>query len=387
MRLLLRTILASSLAAFMGIGSPIGATNPAYAQSCTALKAQLAAANRGGDSAQFRRYNNAFVKQQAELARATGLYRSACGNRPRGAQCHNLAQTIQQMRSNLVSLQAQRDRFAGQRLSRAQRYRLSVQIERACSGRAVTVLARRGDEPRRPTAALPRALPSTNAPRLIQPQLAAPGYRTLCVRKTDGYYFPISHATAEKNFARDAAICKATCPNLDVELFTHPLGDENGPQNMVSLNGEAYIDRPNAFAYRDIGSLDRAACGAPDLAKLKDLGFLQQGDKVTGTEMPQAPAINYPTIRPRPEQTASLEVPSIKLDDTGVEEPPANDAALADDAVADDNAATDDPVVFEPPAAEPVTPAERNVRVVLPELLPDPTTAIDLEARDPSDAP
>jgi hypothetical protein len=51
-------------------------------------------------------------------------------------------------------------------------------------------------------------------------------YRTLCVRLCDGYYFPISHATGQDGFMRDAERCAASCGS-DARLFFHrnPGGD------------------------------------------------------------------------------------------------------------------------------------------------------------------
>ena len=46
-------------------------------------------------------------------------------------------------------------------------------------------------------------------------------YRTLCVRLCDGFYFPISPATPQSRFARDADACSASCGS-EARLFYHP---------------------------------------------------------------------------------------------------------------------------------------------------------------------
>ena len=41
-------------------------------------------------------------------------------------------------------------------------------------------------------------------------------HRTLCVRKTDGYYFPISFSTTPERFRIDNEICQNMCPGNKV---------------------------------------------------------------------------------------------------------------------------------------------------------------------------
>jgi Protein of unknown function (DUF2865) len=73
-------------------------------------------------------------------------------------------------------------------------------------------------------------------------------YRTLCVRLCDGFYFPISPATPQSRFARDADVCSASC-GAEARLFYHPNVGGN-VDTMVDLTGMAYSALPNAFKYR-----------------------------------------------------------------------------------------------------------------------------------------
>src|SRR5262245_35617861 len=75
-----------------------------------------------------------------------------------------------------------------------------------------------------------------------------PTYRTLCVRLCDGYYFPISAATPQTRFARDADACNASCGS-EARLFYHPNVGGN-VDTMLDLTGLAYSALPNAFKYR-----------------------------------------------------------------------------------------------------------------------------------------
>lgn len=72
-------------------------------------------------------------------------------------------------------------------------------------------------------------------------------YRTLCVRSCDGYYFPISFATTQAQFAADQQTCQAQCPGASLYYHRNPGEPVDAA---VSVNGQAYTSLPNAFAYR-----------------------------------------------------------------------------------------------------------------------------------------
>ena len=74
-------------------------------------------------------------------------------------------------------------------------------------------------------------------------------FRTLCVRISDGYYFPVSFATVRSNFDADEAKCQASNPGEELRLFVHRNPSEE-PEEMVDLTGLAYAELPNAFLYR-----------------------------------------------------------------------------------------------------------------------------------------
>jgi hypothetical protein len=74
-------------------------------------------------------------------------------------------------------------------------------------------------------------------------------YKTLCVRKCDGYYFPISFSTTSEHFPADEATCATMCPAGDAALFTLP-NRAFGPEAMRSLDGDPYMALENALRYR-----------------------------------------------------------------------------------------------------------------------------------------
>ncbi len=73
--------------------------------------------------------------------------------------------------------------------------------------------------------------------------------RTVCVRKVDGYYWPISYSTLIDYAQNDLAQCVEQCPGMDVDLYYYSNPGQE-PQQMVNLNGVPYTSLPTAFAYR-----------------------------------------------------------------------------------------------------------------------------------------
>lgn len=79
------------------------------------------------------------------------------------------------------------------------------------------------------------------------------GYRTLCVRTCDGYYFPISFSTKPKFFARDQNACTAMCPAGNAKLFYHAVPEQESDAMISVIGQQPYSELPNAFDYRTVG--------------------------------------------------------------------------------------------------------------------------------------
>jgi hypothetical protein len=75
--------------------------------------------------------------------------------------------------------------------------------------------------------------------------------RTVCVRKVDGYYWPISYSTLVEYAPNDLGTCQEQCPGMDVDLYYYSNPGQE-PEQMVNLNGQSYRDLPTAFAYRAV---------------------------------------------------------------------------------------------------------------------------------------
>lgn len=79
-------------------------------------------------------------------------------------------------------------------------------------------------------------------------------YRTVCVRLCDGYFWPISTATASSDLHRDSASCTQSC-NSPAALY-HGQSAEEEIKDMVNLQGAPYSKLRNAFLYRSTYNAD-----------------------------------------------------------------------------------------------------------------------------------
>ena len=84
--------------------------------------------------------------------------------------------------------------------------------------------------------------------------------RTLCVRKSDGFYWPISYSTLTDFVPNDADQCRSMCPGLDVDLYYYDNPGQE-PEQMINMYGEAYASLPNAFRFRT--EFDKSASCKP----------------------------------------------------------------------------------------------------------------------------
>lgn len=76
----------------------------------------------------------------------------------------------------------------------------------------------------------------------------ADGYRTVCVRLCDGYYFPVSAAASPGEFQRDEATCRASCAS-PAKLFVYRNKDGSS-ETMTDLTGMPYDALATAYQYR-----------------------------------------------------------------------------------------------------------------------------------------
>jgi hypothetical protein len=108
--------------------------------------------------------------------------------------------------------------------------------------------------------AIIRALQQNNCFAQPEPPRQAT-YRTVCVRTCDGYYFPMNYATTRDHFEDDRAACEAQCPGQQVDLYFYRNPGEE-VDAAVNLDGTAYTEMVNAFAFREAYN-PSCRCGGP----------------------------------------------------------------------------------------------------------------------------
>lgn len=133
--------------------------------------------------------------------------------------------------------------------------------------------------------------------------------RTLCVRKTDGFYWPISYSTLVDYVANDAQQCAAQCPGLDVELYYYDNPGQE-PEQMINQWGEPYSNLPNAFRFRtefDESSKCRSTVDSGQVAMVE-----QADGGTTAIVSFNGASFPLPQRDPRRIATRIIEAPSVQ---------------------------------------------------------------------------
>lgn len=145
--------------------------------------------------------------------------------------------------------------------------------------------------------------------------------RTVCVRKVDGYYWPISFSTLLDYAQNDLLECQTQCPGMDVDLYYYDNPGQE-PDQMVNLEGVPYKSLPTAFAYRTsydptITCKPKVDYGSITLAALSDgtnramvtfdgqsfplpMRDPRRPTEATVVSVAQATYVDIPLPRPRP---------------------------------------------------------------------------------------
>ena len=250
--------------AFALLLTVVGQT-PAAAQSyCDRLRSEISAP--GGDS-ETQGFQQALGTARAELGQVLGQARQV-GCEPSKflffsttpPQCRNYETRIDSLKERVRVLE-QRVAQGG-----ARRNQLIAAYQANCQGgptppgnvgvtqarsRNVLDLLFGGSPEAPPSDVSPDGLPADGV--IVEPGNSGPR-RLVCVRKCDGFFFPLAGASGSSG--NDSELCRAQCPNAEVEVFVSPAyGDI---KFAVSLSGTPYVSLPNAFKYRT--SYD-PACG------------------------------------------------------------------------------------------------------------------------------
>jgi Protein of unknown function (DUF2865) len=346
-------------------GAPPASAAP-VSPVCGRLEAQLAAIDRGagGDPAraeQTRRIEDTLNRQQGDLDRTQAQWqRLGCQptnlfsifvNQP--PQCGQLNGQIGQIRAAIDRTTADLERSRHNGDDDMQRQAVIGALgQNNCGPQYRVAVAPRpkgiletlfggGDNPDGP---LP---PGT----VVEPQIGGGGYRTLCVRTCDGYYFPISFSASPSRFADDEQTCQRLCPATEAILYTHRNPGEDVAQAVAS-SGKIYKDLANAFRYRR-EFVASCSCKQPGQTWAEALGqtrdsTIERGDVVVTEEKAKA------LSQPRPDSSNRGSAP--RQDNT---RRPSSNMPIA--APAD----TSDPA-----AANVTPPGKRQVRTVGPTFIP-----------------
>ncbi|HEX4297118.1 MAG TPA: DUF2865 domain-containing protein [Devosia sp.] len=262
--------------------------------------------------------------QQAESQYVRdGCNAAAKAGQPLNAQCRGEARQVLQARANLKQVSAAAD--TGNQVDQQREAVLQDMARFNCDSRSnatVTQSPQRGNLFDQLFGQFEQNDDgNTTRGDQFQGQAGEETIRTVCVRKSDGYYWPVSFSTLLEYAPQDADVCQAQCPNTDVELYYYDNPGQD-PDQMVNLQGQPYKSLPNAFAYRtkydadndckakvDYGTINLAAL--PDGTQRAMVSFdgqifpLPVDDPRQTAEVTMAPvaAANYvdvPLPRPRP---------------------------------------------------------------------------------------
>ncbi|MEM8839554.1 MAG: DUF2865 domain-containing protein, partial [Pseudomonadota bacterium] len=272
--------------AVAALGTILATSDSVHAQSehqaCPALRHQLdrlptVYTNQRQDarrSPEYRRFSNREARQERELREAVRRSRrigcvTRIGNRAADAprECRALSRRINDMETRLEAIRDQmraivaQSRNDGVRDQRAQRNRLLARMQNLnCS--TTDQLDRQARTPKKKKKrgffarlfGIPEVTKRYSDTYRDRYDFDLDGidggvYRTLCVRVCDGYYFPVSFATVRSSFDTDQAICQASSPQTEMQLYVH-LNPGESTKQMVDVYGNPYSDLPNAFRYR-----------------------------------------------------------------------------------------------------------------------------------------
>jgi hypothetical protein len=340
--------LAAAFAALVALA--LGATGAlAQTASCSQLNAQLNALSRNGDYRNSDAASSNLRALQATMQDAQSAYNSTgCmaaqqAHQPQTPQCRAYAH--QYLQAKAQADQLSRTVSNGDAVAE-RREEVLQQIARfGCNQGAQGQFQGGFAQPRRPRNFLEDLFgPQTGGDQGYgedysgQEQVEDPyanlqtsnTIRTVCVRLSDGYYWPISYSTTRDYIPQDAQTCQAECPDQQVDLYFYDNPGQE-PEQMIDAAGQAYTSLPKAFAYRKafdlsntckpeqtVGEVTVDASGDGETRAMVSYGGqsfpLPEPDprtKGVASVVPAAVAsLDIPLPRPRPSATAATPAPS-----------------------------------------------------------------------------
>ncbi len=293
--------------------------NTAYAQSaqCLQLERALRQFDRNADFQQFGGDSQAARQLQQAVQQAESRYiRDGCNDDAKAGrtltpQCQAIAQDVLSLRRDYAAVAQQVDTanaVAGQReaiLQEMARFGCG-----ADQGSSATFTTER-------QSIFDRIFGTTSEGDFTDGQMIDGGgywgyqgyqtVRTVCVRLSDGYFWPISYATLPDYVGNDAGTCEASCPTTEVELYFYNNPGEE-PEQMRNMFGEPYMALPSAFRYRD--ELDTSPSASCKVAPKSD-GTMTVATTADGTSrmMLEVSGERFPMPLRDPRGTVPVEAP------------------------------------------------------------------------------
>lgn len=280
-------LLVAAMAAFVADMS----VATAQSGSCGQLEATLQTLERNRAYQLSQDSNSAARTLQREVQRNESRYiRNGCNadakaGRPLDAQCRALGQEILAGREEVANLS--RTLETGNAIARQREAILQEMARFNCGGSRVRVLGNDREVTRRGGNLFEQLFDAMSDSFDGEGGLRGEefggyvGYhtvRTLCVRKSDGFYWPISYSTLTDYVQNDLDACLAQCPGQDVDLYYHDNPGQEVEQ-AINIYGEPYTSLPNAFRFRS--EIDKEAACRPSTVDYGAVTVVQAEDGST----------------------------------------------------------------------------------------------------------
>lgn len=237
---------------FLGATIVLSSVAAAEAQSCRDVQNTIRSIERNRDFRNYNRNAQSLATLENDLSRLSRAFVSGgCQDALNSGQnlsreCRNAASQLRRGQNNLQALQ--RLVASGQQLA-AQRDQLIQQLNSGQCNSSATVQT----QDRNIFQQIFDALSGNGLGSQVieeEPSYIGRTVRSVCVRVSDGYYWPMSFSTVPEYLSDDLSRCQAMCPNEAVDLYYyHNPGEE--PRDMINLSGSPYTALPAAFSYRE----------------------------------------------------------------------------------------------------------------------------------------
>jgi len=250
----------------------------AQSATCTRLERQLASLGASGNKASAAKYRRAIKAQNRQISKVNRkmngygcTQRKKLFSREAHPSCRGLRSTLRSMKSNVKSLQRRANGFSNGSSYRRQKRRIQRAMARNRCGQPDTrranvkrteifdqIFGKNARSARRRQAEADRQALLNDRKKQKRRSKSTEDrlrnyntIRTVCVRRCDGYHFPVSFSTQKSGLARDGEACDNLCPGTEMELFYHKTTGQSTQDMISTIDGQPYTSLPNAFAYKE----------------------------------------------------------------------------------------------------------------------------------------